>query len=1222
MDINESLLAIKKYTDEGYSPVVDYDKWRVAVLNYCDELLPENITKLQRHDRSDEVFVLLKGSFVLFIGEGHERVDKIHGIKLEPLKLYNVRSGVWHSHTLTKDTTVLIVENSDTGAENSPEIELGPEQRAGIVELAKKTHIKAEGAYMVRSDYYLDDDDRYVIENYTDKNTFSGFLPGIAGLKGIPMWAFYVNRGQAVCSFGIRDKDKPIMEFFPAYRSYQNVEYTGFRTFIRLCGGEGGKLYEPFSSLNGGSGGRKLYIGANDIEIEDISTEYGLKTNVRYFILPGEEFAALVRTVSISNISAEDIKIEVLDGMPAIIPYGISDTGLKAMGNTLKAWMSVYNLENSMPFYKLRSSTADSAEVSEIQGGHFFLSFTAGDSGKILNPIVDPEAVFGSNTSFSCPGNFERHGLGELLQRVQATSNIIPSAFSGTEGHLTPGQALEFYSVIGYVHSFEHLDRVKERVTRAGYIEKKQAEAQELVNALTEDIFTKTSSRIFDQYCRISYLDNFIRGGYPLLLGKGKSSFVNYVYSRKHGDLERDYNYFVTEPEYYSTGNGNYRDVNQNRRSDVLFHPGIEDFNIKTFMNLIQADGYNPLVLYGNKFVLRRDADRSFMDNVREDGVKAMEKLLQEPFALGKLYRHIALFRPLLSPDEDGFADSVLSQCNQVMEAEHGEGYWTDHWTYNLDLIESYLSVYPDREKQLLFEDKEYTYYDSPALVQPRARKYILARGEVRQCNAVVICEEKAELLRQRKERQFVMRCRKDGAVYKSTLFAKLVVLAVNKFSCLDPAGMGIEMEAGKPGWNDALNGLPGLFGSSVAESYELARLLKYIIGATGRYPGNKLEMPVEAVQLMNRISGYIDDYLASGEENKDFVYWDKVATAREEYREQTRMGFDGENVEIGLEVLAQSFSRYLDKLDTAIRRALKENHNIYPTYFYYEAERYELMEEGEGRTTEDSKGNTYVKVKAFRQKKLPLFLEGVVRALKLRPEAQEVKRIYEAVKQSGLYDRTLKMYKNNESLEQELLQLGRIRAFTPGWFENETVWLHMEYKYMLELLRSGAYEQFFRDFQEVFVPFLEPAVYGRSILENSSFIASSANPDSRLHGRGFVARLSGATAEFLSIWCTMLMGHRPFRMEDGELMLELKPVLPGWLFDENNEVRFNFLSKTRVTYHNCSRRNTYEEAVTVKRTLLKQSGEDSIIIDGGIIAEPYSTYVREGKIDNIDIEL
>lgn len=32
MGINSNLLEIKEYTDEGYSPVIDYDKWRVAVL--------------------------------------------------------------------------------------------------------------------------------------------------------------------------------------------------------------------------------------------------------------------------------------------------------------------------------------------------------------------------------------------------------------------------------------------------------------------------------------------------------------------------------------------------------------------------------------------------------------------------------------------------------------------------------------------------------------------------------------------------------------------------------------------------------------------------------------------------------------------------------------------------------------------------------------------------------------------------------------------------------------------------------------------------------------------------------------------------------------------------------------------------------------------------------------------------------------------------------------
>ena len=43
--------------------------------------------------------------------------------------------------------------------------------------------------------------------------------------------------------------------------------------------------------------------------------------------------------------------------------------------------------------------------------------------------------------------------------------------------------------------------------------------------------------------------------------------------------------------------------------------------------------------------------------------------------------------------------------------------------------------------------------------------------------------------------------------------------------------------------------------------------------------------------------------------------------------------------------------------------------------------------------------------------------------------------------------------------------------------------------------------------------------------LENSSFIASSANPNPDIHGRGFVARLSGSTTEMISMWIEMFIG-------------------------------------------------------------------------------------------------
>jgi hypothetical protein len=137
MPVNESLLQIAEYAGDGYQPLIDFANWRVAILRYHEELLPHNIAKAQRHDETDEVFVLLAGRCILFIGEGRERVVEIHAEDMQPLKLYNVRRSAWHTHTLSRDATVLIVENRDTVRANSPEIDLTAAQRARIVELTQ-----------------------------------------------------------------------------------------------------------------------------------------------------------------------------------------------------------------------------------------------------------------------------------------------------------------------------------------------------------------------------------------------------------------------------------------------------------------------------------------------------------------------------------------------------------------------------------------------------------------------------------------------------------------------------------------------------------------------------------------------------------------------------------------------------------------------------------------------------------------------------------------------------------------------------------------------------------------------------------------------------------------------------------------------------------------------------------------------------------------------------
>lgn len=214
-------------------------------------------------------------------------------------------------------------------------------------------------------------------------------------------------------------------------------------------------------------------------------------------------------------------------------------------------------------------------------------------------------------------------------------------------------------------------------------------------------------------------------------------------------------------------------------------------------------------------------------------------------------------------------------------------------------------------------------------------------------------------------------------------------------------------------------------------------------------------------------------------------------------------------------------------------------------------------------------------------------------------------------------------MYKVTAPLNSMPEEIGRCRIFSPGWLENESIWLHMEYKYILELLKAGLTEEFYVEFKNVLIPFQNPRNYGRSILENSSFLVSSAFADKKLHGNGFVARLSGSTAEFLHIWLLMNAGLNPFSLDaTGQLNLTFKPNLAGWLFDKNGEYSFNFLSQIRVTYHNPKRKNTFgKNAVKIIKIII-QDKDKPREFNFPIIPSPYAQAIRERQIKRIDIYL
>ena len=81
---------------------------------------------------------MLKGQGILFLGEGEVQVERIYPQVMESGKMYNVKRGVWHTVVLSRDGSVLIVENRNTSRENSDYSLLEPKQQILIFETAKR----------------------------------------------------------------------------------------------------------------------------------------------------------------------------------------------------------------------------------------------------------------------------------------------------------------------------------------------------------------------------------------------------------------------------------------------------------------------------------------------------------------------------------------------------------------------------------------------------------------------------------------------------------------------------------------------------------------------------------------------------------------------------------------------------------------------------------------------------------------------------------------------------------------------------------------------------------------------------------------------------------------------------------------------------------------------------------------------------------------------------
>jgi hypothetical protein len=123
-------IEVKEFSGEGMSRVYENPKWMVGVKNWKPANDITGIDCLERHNETDELFVLLSWRCTLLYANETASGLAIEAVEMEPFKVYNIPAKLWHNTVTQKNTKMVLIEDSATGTNNSEVRTLTPDEIA------------------------------------------------------------------------------------------------------------------------------------------------------------------------------------------------------------------------------------------------------------------------------------------------------------------------------------------------------------------------------------------------------------------------------------------------------------------------------------------------------------------------------------------------------------------------------------------------------------------------------------------------------------------------------------------------------------------------------------------------------------------------------------------------------------------------------------------------------------------------------------------------------------------------------------------------------------------------------------------------------------------------------------------------------------------------------------------------------------------------------------
>jgi hypothetical protein len=120
------------YSGAGMQKVYENSKWTVGIKNYKPANDIVMIASLERHNKTDELFVLLEGECTLVWAEELNGELNFSAVVMKRGALYKIPQSLWHNTVTTPQTKMILIEDPSTGADNSDNYDLNEKQIAGL----------------------------------------------------------------------------------------------------------------------------------------------------------------------------------------------------------------------------------------------------------------------------------------------------------------------------------------------------------------------------------------------------------------------------------------------------------------------------------------------------------------------------------------------------------------------------------------------------------------------------------------------------------------------------------------------------------------------------------------------------------------------------------------------------------------------------------------------------------------------------------------------------------------------------------------------------------------------------------------------------------------------------------------------------------------------------------------------------------------------------------